>query len=85
VSGEQATTCKAGCDCAIDRALRGGSALFTEVRLVGGPFGGQGVALKRTPPRIAPAGYTYYRIDDPDTGEFLGGYVAHAREAGGEQ
>lgn len=43
--------------------------------LIGGPFDGRKVSLTRTPPRIEAAGVTYDRLDDPDTGEYLGGYV----------
>lgn len=46
--------------------------------LIGGParFDGQHVTLTRTPPRLEIAGVLYTRIDDPDTGESLGGYWA---------
>lgn len=43
--------------------------------MIGGPWDGNWCTLRETPPRIQ-IGITYYRrLDDPDTGEFLGGYV----------
>lgn len=45
------------------------------VALIGGPFGGHRAALTRTPQRIDVGGHRYERINDPDTGESLGGYM----------
>ena len=45
------------------------------VTLCWGPFGGRRVTLSATTPRIRIGTSTYCRIDDPDTGEFLGGYT----------
>ncbi len=47
-----------------------------EVLLLGGPFSGRTVCLRREPARIQIADRIYERIDDPDTGEGLGAYVA---------
>lgn len=44
-------------------------------RLIGGPFDGRDAMITRASPRITLAGFTYVRIDDPDTGQYLGGYV----------
>jgi len=44
------------------------------VVLVGGPYDGCHADLIRTPPRIDIGRNRYVRIDDPDTGESLGGY-----------
>jgi hypothetical protein len=44
---------------------------------VGGRVGGMKVELTRTPPRVVVAGQTYDRVDDPDTGEYLGAYALH--------
>lgn len=48
---------------------------MTSVALIGGPFKGCRVDLSHTPPRIDVGEHRYERIDDPDTGESLGGYV----------
>jgi|GEM_PF-5855453 len=45
------------------------------VAFLGGPFDGQRAALTGTPPRVQIGSVLYERIDDPDTGESLGGYV----------
>ena len=45
------------------------------VRILGGPYDGFKVEILGTPPRIQIKDCVYDRIDDPDTGEFLGGYV----------
>lgn len=47
----------------------------TRVALIKGPGDGMTATLSRTPPRIEIAGVIYTRLDDPDTGEFLGGYA----------
>lgn len=60
-----------------------GEPTFTEVVFHGGAVDGARVSLKDTPqrlhvqgPRVGRLGYDVYeRIDDPDTGEFLGGYL----------
>jgi hypothetical protein len=48
-----------------------------DTRFVNGPFKGSVAQLTRTPPQLVIAGYTYDRIDDPDTGEYLGAYCLH--------
>lgn len=53
------------------------------VLLLGGPFNGRTVSLRKEPPRIQIAGRIYERIDDPDTGEGLGAYVATSEASGG--
>jgi hypothetical protein len=45
------------------------------VALLGGPYDGHRVSLISTPPRILVGEEPYVRVDDPDTGEFLGGYA----------
>lgn len=45
------------------------------VRLLGGRYDRSRVTLSKTPPVIFVGSERYERIDDPDTGEFLGGYV----------
>lgn len=45
-----------------------------KVRLLGGRYDGVEVELSSTPRRIRVGEVEYVRIDDPDTGEFLGGY-----------
>ncbi len=45
------------------------------VLLLGGPFNGRSIPLRKEPPRILIAGRIYERINDPDTGEGLGAYV----------
>lgn len=42
--------------------------------LIHGSFNRQTVDLSKTPPRIQIGDQVYHRIDDPDTGEYLGGY-----------
>lgn len=44
--------------------------------LIGGRFDRAKVELTQAPQRIEVAGQLYKRLDDPDTGEYLGGYVA---------
>jgi len=55
--------------------LRAMGEVRTEVTFIGGPLRGARAALTKTPPRLVVLGATYERIDDPDTGEFLGGYA----------
>lgn len=43
---------------------------------IGGPLDNRIVDLTHAPPRAECNGITYSRVDDPDTGEFLGGYIA---------
>lgn len=43
--------------------------------LIGGPFDRRKVTLSRTPLRILVGSRLYLRLDDPDTGEYLGGYA----------
>lgn len=45
------------------------------VMLLGGPFHGRIVSIAAAPPRIEIADSLYHRLNDPDTEEFLGGYV----------
>jgi hypothetical protein len=45
------------------------------VRFIGGPVDGLMATLTRTPPRVVVSGWSYIAITDPETGEFLGGYV----------
>lgn len=45
-----------------------------DVRFIGGVMDGITVGLKRTPRRLLIGRFMYSRLDDPDTGEFLGGY-----------
>lgn len=45
------------------------------VSFIGGPFDRCRTGLLHTPPRVIMGGEVYERIDDPDTGEFLGGYA----------
>lgn len=54
----------------------GSSHLPTEVVLLGGPFAGQKVTLRWEPEFFILRGVRYERINDPDTGASLGGYVA---------
>lgn len=42
---------------------------------IGGPFGGMVRQLTKTPPRVAIRDSMYHRLDDPDSGEFLGAYT----------
>lgn len=44
------------------------------LHLIGGPFDGVQVQLTETPLHIDIDGVRYKRLDDPDTGEFLGAY-----------
>lgn len=53
---------------------------MTRVVFIGGPHDGKRGEIRHTPDRVVlgRAGgsmATYERIDDPDTGEFLGGYA----------
>lgn len=45
------------------------------VRIIGGPYDGWAVYVTDTPPDIEILGCRYRRIDDPETGEFLGTYA----------
>jgi hypothetical protein len=45
------------------------------VLLLGGPFNGRHVTLRKEPKRIQILDRIYTRIDDPDTGEGLGAYA----------
>lgn len=45
------------------------------VRLIGGPYDGHTATITETPPVVELDGTRYVRLDDPDTGEFLGGYA----------
>src|SRR5690625_2844315 len=48
------------------------------LHLVGGPFDGGQVQLTETPLHIDIDGVRYKRLDDPNTGEFLGAYgISH--------
>jgi hypothetical protein len=49
------------------------------VVFIGGPVDRQRADLTRTPPQVSVLGVLYHRIDDPDTGSFLGGYVTEAK------
>lgn len=42
--------------------------------LLQGPFNGSEPKLSSFPPQIEIQGYIYLRIDDPETGEYLGAY-----------
>jgi len=44
------------------------------VDLIGGPYGGASVELKRQPEYILVGDWFYMRLDDRETGEFLDGY-----------
>src|SRR5690625_5307653 len=44
------------------------------LHLIGGPFDGGQVQLTETPLHIDIDGVRYKRLDDPNTGEFLGAY-----------
>src|SRR5699024_728031 len=44
------------------------------LHLIGGPFDGVQVQLTETPLHIDIDSVRYKRLDDPDTGEFLGAY-----------
>lgn len=45
-------------------------------RFIGGPADRIVLGLERIPPYVDIAGHRYRRVDDPDTGEWLGGYAA---------
>ena len=45
------------------------------VVFLGGPFDRMRTDLTKTPPHVDVSGFRYERIDDPDTGLPLGGYV----------
>jgi hypothetical protein len=45
------------------------------VLLIGGRWDRYRVELSKTPPRVLVGNEIYDRVDDPDTGEFLGGYA----------
>ena len=47
------------------------------VRFIGGPVDGARAELTRQPAHVLILGLQYDRIDDPDTGEPLGGYALH--------
>lgn len=49
------------------------------VALLGGRFDGARATVTQTPYRVEIDRVSYLRVDDPDTGEFLGGYVAEDR------
>jgi hypothetical protein len=49
--------------------------MTTRVVMVGGPWDGNWCTLTATPPRVQIGITLYRRLDDPDTGEFLGGYI----------
>jgi hypothetical protein len=51
------------------------------VRLIGGPYDRALTVITDTPKHIAIEGAAYERIDDPDSGEYLGGYVFRPRDA----
>jgi len=46
-----------------------------DIRLIGGPYDGLRCILTATPPVVLVSECAYERVDDPDTGEFLGGYA----------
>lgn len=47
-----------------------------QAAFIGGPYDQAKARLVRCPPSVKIADVYYYeRIDDPDTGEYLGGYV----------
>lgn len=48
--------------------------------LLGGPFNGREVDLRREPHRIQIQDRIYEQITDPDTGEGLGAYVITERD-----
>lgn len=48
--------------------------------LLGGRFDRIEVWLSAVPARIEASGQRYDRLDDPDTGEYLGAYVAQASD-----
>ncbi len=52
------------------------------VTFYGGPYNGIRANLVRTPPRVEIRGVLYERVDDPDTGIFLGLYVHDAPTEG---
>lgn len=48
-----------------------------EVYFIKGPIDGQRAMLAKTPDHVLVSGFRYDRIDDPDTGEFIGAYSLH--------
>lgn len=60
-----------------------GECSFVDATFLGGVVDGETVGLQRTPERLHVRGPvvgrmgfdTYDRLDDPDTGEFLGAYL----------
>lgn len=51
-------------------------AVSANVRLIGGPLDGLRGDLDGTSDWIEVAGFRYARVDDPDTGAYLGAYAA---------
>jgi len=54
----------------------------TRVRLIGGTHDRRVTRLAKTPRRIRVAGQVYERVEDPETGEFLGAYAVLDGRAG---
>lgn len=59
------------------RARHATSANVVAATLVGGPHDGAKITLTAAtpPPRIQIGGTIYHRVDDPDTGNYLGAYA----------
>ena len=51
----------------------------TPIRFIRGPMDGYTCTLSVLPDHVIVSGRTYTRIDDPDTGTFLGGYAHQGR------
>jgi hypothetical protein len=52
-----------------------------KVAFLGGPFDGRHAELEDFPEHVLIGGVRYDRVDNPGTGDFLGGYVwAYPRE-----
>jgi hypothetical protein len=53
--------------------------MIMRVHLLKGLYDGYVVDISKQPSRILIDDYIYERIDDPETGEFLGAYVCLSR------
>lgn len=54
-----------------------------KVHLLGGKYDGFNVFITKTPPKIRVGNQLYERIDDPETGDPLGAYVALTEDIDG--
>ncbi len=59
--------------------------MSTEVKFIGGPYDGQRGDVSRTVPVVIVGRSEYLRIDDPETGDFLGGYAYLAERGTGAE